>query len=380
MGGIILSISVEGSGDRQAAHEAIWEHIRELVGHYTAGDAYAAVDKYLDEAIYAGRDEGSWGVSGDRLEWYFKDFAGLCSRSAGAWRHFTRLAVAADWSAIVEIAEQHELALASQPPWNLADELARGPKFLVARDQLWSIDAEGLYGDDVTVAVEDLDAAERERHAIALQRCMCGPCWMLRPEPQFEKAMLDALGNGDTASTAAWYLARTSAASVDVLLAIVRAGATGMRALRQSLERYATRVGAAAWPALLPIVGALADGARGLALYALWESKDDRCDRDALLREVRAALVGNDEAAQAAAEIAGVAGRDDPEMIERVSAILDRGEASDELRHQAVLGLVNLHVYKSPRTPGGATRARLEREAAKQTEAGKLAKWMLASF
>ncbi len=66
----------------------------------------------------------------------------------------------------------------------------------------------------------------------------------------------------------------------------------------------------------------------------------------------------------------------DPELFERVAAILDR-QTSEELRHQAVLGLVNAHFE---RAPSPTVRARLEREAALDTKPGKLAAWFLKQF
>ena len=78
-------------------------------------------------------------------------------------------------------------------------------------------------------------------------------------------------------------------------------------------------------------------------------------------------LEGSDAATEAAAEVAGVVGSADPELFERVAAILDR-DVSDKLRHQSVLGLSNAHFE---RAPSPKVRACLEREATRETEAGQ---------
>jgi hypothetical protein len=122
----------------------------------------------------------------------------------------------------------------------------------------------------------------------------------------------------------------------------------------------------------------LAGGGRGLALYALAATYRDDADRDLLVREIRAALSGTDEATEAAAEIAGRIGRGVPGLATEVAAVLDR-DISSGLRHNAVLGLVNLHLPPAP-PPEPAVRARLEREAATDTEAGRLAQWLLTAF
>jgi hypothetical protein len=223
--------------------------------------------------------------------------------------------------------------------------------------------------------VAELTAEERARHAEACKRCMCGPCTMLRPEQDFLTAMLNALGHSDTAPSAGWYLARMQETSPEVLMALVRAGSGAMRGLLPEVERYALRV-PDAWPMLRALLPDLRGGALGLALYALAEVGRDDTDRLTLVPELRALLDGSDEAAEAAAELAGRIGHGVPGLPEQLAAVLDR-EVSDELRHNAVLGLVNLHLPSMP-APSPAIRVRLEREASRDTEAGRLAKWALA--
>ncbi|BCJ68412.1 hypothetical protein Prubr_54330 [Polymorphospora rubra] len=198
-------------------------------------------------------------------------------------------------------------------------------------------------------------------------------CQLLRPDPAVAASLLDALDH-DSAASAAWYLARTRA-SPAILTALVRAGDNMMRPLVEDVERYASRV-PDAWPTLIGLLPDLRGGALGLAFYALAATSRDDADRAVLLRHLRTALAGSDPATEAAAELVGRIGRGVPELPEKLAEVLDR-EVSDEVRHSVVLGLVNLHL-PGRRTPSPAIAARLEREATRDTEAGRLAKWMLS--
>ncbi|WP_344971584.1 hypothetical protein [Streptosporangium fragile] len=301
----------------------------------------------------------------------FGDFAGCCARSAWAWEHWFQLALAADWDRFTWLAKEHGLTLESEPP-PLGELLAKDWGYVVLRGDLWSVSEEGLHGDDKYVGLAELTAEERARHAEACERCMCGPCEMLRPEPDFLATMLNALDDSSTAPSAGWYLARMHETSPEVLVALVRAGNGAMRGLAPEVERYALRVPDAR-STLMALLPDLRGGALGLALYALAEI-GPAAERPTLVPRLRALLDGSDEAAEAAAELAGRVGHGVPGLAEELAAVLDR-EVSEELRHSAVLGLANLHL--PPRTPSPAVRARLEREAARDTKAGKLAKWVL---
>jgi hypothetical protein len=93
-----------------------------------------------------------------------------------------------------------------------------------------------------------------------------------------------------------------------------------------------------------------------------------------------AALAGDDELAVVAAAVAGHLHRSgdaiDQELADALAAILDRSAASERLRHSAVLGLVHVHLPR--KQPSPAIKLLLEREAKLDTEAGRLAAWMLA--
>ena len=200
-------------------------------------------------------------------------------------------------------------------------------------------------------------------------------CAMLRPEPDIRATWVDALGSSELRQSAAWYLSRANEATAETLVAIVRAGA--MADLLPAVERYAPRV-PDAFPAVLAALPDLDGGSRGLALYALDATYRDDADRDLLLAEVRASLAGSDAATGAAAEVAGRIGRGVAGLPAEVAAVLDR-DVSAEVRHNAVLGLVNLHMPPGP-PPDPAIRARLAAEAATDTDAGRLAHWLLTAF
>ncbi|MEU6721867.1 hypothetical protein ABZ897_61420 [Nonomuraea sp. NPDC046802] len=360
-----ISLKVSGEGDRAAAQAALWKAVRDFIGVYIGGSsAYAPVREYVWEVVSHDHEI-------DRLNWSFDDLSGCCSRSAWAWHHWFRLALAADWNRLRRVAGDHGLTLEGEPP-SLAELLAGDDHYVVLRGDLWSVGETGLHGDDQYIDVAELTTEERARHTEARERCMCLPCAMLRPEPAFRTAMLNAL-NDSSMTSAAWYLARTHETSPEVLTALVRAGDGAMRALLPAVERYAPRV-TNAWPTLQDLLPDLRGGARGLALYALAAISGDAA-HPMLIHELSAALDGSDEAAEAAAELAGRVGHDIPGLADRLAAILNR-EASDELRHNAVLGLLNLHAPPRP-APSDEIRVLLRREALRDTEAGRLAKWAL---
>jgi hypothetical protein len=376
MGAAGVRLAVAGSGDRAALHAAVWTAGREFIHRYTAAASYAGALDYVDGAVRAGEERGTWGPAGDTLAWSFTDHAGRATRSAALWKHWLELALAADWTRVTELAADHTLTVTDPRP-DLGLLLAGADTFVTVRSDVWSADEEGLHGDDRYLPLADLDDAERAGHAGALRRCRCAMCTMLRPEPDVTAVMLDALTRPQTRASAAWYLVRAHRATAETLLAVLRSGDGAMADLVPTVERYAPRV-ADAWPVVLAALPDLAGGGRGLALYALAATYRDDADRDLLVREIRAALSGTDEATEAAAEIAGRIGRGVPGLATEVAAVLDR-DISSGLRHNAVLGLVNLHLPPAP-PPEPAVRARLEREAATDTEAGRLAQWLLTAF
>ncbi len=373
MSAVGASLVVTGGGDCSALHDAIWEVVEAWVEMYTAGDAYRIATSYLREAaIPSGLEHGTWGVAGNTLSWMFDDVEGRRSRTAGAWKHWVQLALASEWERVLEQAEQCELAVATERP-SLATLLVDAPGLVTMRDELWTADEQGLSSDTRRLALAALDTEERSRYDQARIRCLCGPCAMLRPDASFEKGMLANLAVPDAASSVAWYIARWQLASPDVLVALVHAA--GSETLRSAIERYASKVPNAA-EVLLPLLPMLAGAPRGRAMFALASVTLDDAQSARLLDEVRTSLAGSDLATEAAAEIVGLLRGADSELFESAAAILDR-DVSEGLRHQVVLGLSNAHVS---RATSPAVRARLEREATRETEAGELASWFLQAF
>lgn len=371
MGASGAIITVAGDGDREALHDAIWDEIQAWVRMYTADAANAAVLAYVHDAVSDGTD--AWGVQGDTLAWMFADFAGCCSRSADAWAHWTMLALASEWQRIESLAEEYELRIVSER-LTLDALLVDRRGFVPLRKNLWSADRDQLSGDDETLALAELTTDERASYDAACVRCMCGPCTMLRPDENIETAMVRGLADATTAKPASWYVARMQRTSPTTLEALVRAAGDSM--LQEAVEQYAARE-PRAWDTLVARLPALRGIPRARALYALAATKLDDARRLQLIREIRAALVRPDAAAVAAAEIAGYLGRGVPELDEQLAAILDR-DVDEELRHNVVLGLVNLHVPK--RAPSATVRARLQREAKRPSEAGRLASWFVDAF
>ena len=198
MGAVGVSIEVSGDGDRAALHEAIWDEITEWVRMYTADSANEQVLEYV---LDADTDEDSWGAVGDSLLWMFPDCAGCCNRSADAWAHWAQLALASEWDRIVQLADEHELRITSEPR-TLDELLVDRPGYVSLRGNLWDARENGLYGDSESLELSELDDNERARYQAARVRCMCGPCTMLRPDADIETAMVRGLAKSDTAGPA----------------------------------------------------------------------------------------------------------------------------------------------------------------------------------
>ncbi|MFT3696447.1 MAG: hypothetical protein QM831_25120 [Kofleriaceae bacterium] len=362
-----VELEVSGEGDTAALHDAIWELVQSWVDMYTAGDANRFASEYLPEAIDSAVEDERWGVDGSTLRWTFDDFGGRRSHTASVWAHWTTRALASEWDRVAEAADEHEHELVSEPPTRT------DPHLISMRGSLWFVDETGLVTDGKSIPVAELDADERARYDIARDRCMCGPCMMTRPEPAFEQGMIEALTEADSASSAAWYIQRWPQPSQAVLFAMIHAA--GSDVLRFAIEHVAALVPDAA-ATVSSLMATLIGLPRARALYALSSMPLDDDQRALLIREVTASLDGDDATTEAAAEVAGLQRGADPELYERVAAILDR-DVSEELRHQAVLGLSNAHF---DRPPSAKVRAVLEREAKRDTEAGQLAKWFLSSF
>ncbi|MQS16430.1 acyl-CoA dehydrogenase family protein [Streptomyces kaniharaensis] len=367
-----ISLQVAGDGDRFALHEAIWESARAFIGRYLAAPEYENARQYPRHAVEYAKEEGFWGVYGDELYWEF--MAGPGAHVAHAWAHWLRLAFAVEWESLEELARRHRLTITSEPL--MPSELLRGDgrHWLTARGTLWSADEKGLHQFVKHVAATELTADERAQHAEALRLCRCAPCSTLRPDEGVLTPLLGALESEDTAASAAWYLTRTQTASPEVLEALVRAGRFAMRELAPDLGPYARRL-PDAWPMLTALLPDLRGGARALALHALAHTTRDDADRALLVRELCSALLGSDAAAQASAELLGWVSEGAPEVTEELAAVLDR-DVAEELRHNVVLALVNLHLPAA--RPSRSIRTRLAGEARRDTEAGRLAQWMLA--
>jgi Fe-S cluster assembly iron-binding protein IscA len=369
MGVTEVSVRVVGDGDRAALHADLWRAARELIGAYTLASCYDEARAYLAAHVLPHAGGAGWGVEGDRLRWSFPDPGNRYRRSASAWAHWLRLALAADRDRFAELAREHGLELAGGLP-ELAELLAEDGRFVYLRDTFWIATPDALHGDDEWFPATALHAGERDRLDEACHRCACGMCRLLRPEPQLLAQVRD--GRGDV--EAAWYLARAATVSADALVDIVLAGQGDMSPLVPAVERYAPRV-PDAWPTLTALLPRLRGGALGLALYALASIATDGARRAALVEALRPVLAGRDAAAQAAAEVAGRVGHGVPGLPEQLARLLDE-ELPDELRHHAVLGLVNLCVPYEQEV-SEYVRERLAREAAGDGEASGLASWLL---
>lgn len=273
MGSIGTSVATTGDGDLAAARRAVWQ----LAYDFAASYAYrlpAAQEtfEYLDNNDpCAGPDTA--------LDWWFKDLAGCCGRSAGLWLHWVRLAIAVEWNRVVAVAARHGVTVtADRPPRPAAD-----PPFVLLRGYVWSAWDTGLWGDERHLPLADLDAPELAAYEAARTLCACPLCPRLRPDPDVEAAMVTRMSADD-----AWYLSRTERKSPQVLAAIVRAApridpyGDAVAAVR----RYAREL-PGAWETLMTLA---AEPGGGLAFDGLLALVTDRApaDRDtleALIRE-----------------------------------------------------------------------------------------------
>ena len=268
MGAIGYSLAVTGGGDVPALRAGIWQEARRFAGAYTGGPAYQEVHEYLDNNDACDeRDPAA-------LRWWFKDLAGCCTRSAGAWLHWLHLTVAVEWDRIVRLATTHGVTItAPRPSWD-----ARRERFVVLHGYLWSADSDALSGDDRHLPLAALTDPERSSYDRSRHECRCGVCDLLRPDPGAQVVQRAAQRAGESA--AAWFLARMDAPDPQILTEMLTAGVDSFAAMTEPVERYARRL-PGAWEHVLALLPSLTtDDSRDLALYALAALADGRSPAD----------------------------------------------------------------------------------------------------
>lgn len=180
MGGLGRWLEISGTGDAEALHVAVTEHIVELLRQHVDEAIYERLTPYLSYAA----DNDEWGGCAEVLYWSFPDFAGNCTRSKYLWAHWFPIAIAAEWDAIGELARAHGFEVTSLR-WSL--DVRGDDGFLELRNNVWVIMETWLSGDGENIDIESLDADERAIVEAAKAACACGPCKRLTPGPRIER-------------------------------------------------------------------------------------------------------------------------------------------------------------------------------------------------
>ncbi|MET7401300.1 hypothetical protein ABZS66_48250 [Dactylosporangium sp. NPDC005572] len=269
MGGIGYSLGISGDGDVDAARSAIWEYTKSFARWCTTSPVYGEVDYYLDDV----RTENDPHRPGDtRMYWWLPDYAGSCVRSMLAWEHWCQLTAAIDWPYLVNEAGRHGVRITQDRP---AREDAPN-RFVVLRGYLWLIEDGRLTGDNAMLALDELTAEEAARVEAARERCGCGVCAMLRPDPGVLDTLLGDLRgeDQDTAVQATWYLERMTTTSPEALETLVRVGGGPMGFHYNDFNGPIGRAAAAlpgAWEQLMALAPGLNPDSRDLALDGLFQ-------------------------------------------------------------------------------------------------------------
>ncbi|WP_238016395.1 hypothetical protein KZZ52_40835 [Dactylosporangium sp. AC04546] len=268
MGGIGYSLGISGDGDVDAARSAIWDYTKSFARWCTTSPVYEEVDDYLDDV----RPENDPHQPGDtRMYWWLPDYAGCCVRSMLAWEHWCQLAAAIDWRFLVHRAERHGVRITQDRPTR-EDATSR---FVVLRGYLWLIEDGRLTGDDKMLALDELTDEEAAVVEAARERCGCGVCTMLRPDPGVLDTLLGDLRgeDKDAAVQAGWYLARMTTTSPEALETLVRVGGSPMGCHFDDFSGPIERAAAAlpgAWAQLMALAPGLNPDSRDLALQGLF--------------------------------------------------------------------------------------------------------------
>jgi hypothetical protein len=214
-----------------------------------------------------------------------------------AWSHWCHLATAVDWPYMQYLARRHGVTVTQDRP-SRSDAPDR---FVVLRGDLWLVSDKQLVGDDQILPITELTAGETDTVAAARERCGCGVCATLRPDPGVLDldAFLDDLrgDHKDAAIRAAWFLGRMSTTTPEALETLVRVGG-GPRHFdyddfSQPIERTAATL-PGAWDQLMTLVPVVSPDSQDLALqgmfglYSAPERTED--ERAAYITALRTAL------------------------------------------------------------------------------------------
>jgi hypothetical protein len=380
MGGTGHWLRVDGSGDLEGLHEAIWDFTERCAYGYLRAPEYEETVRYAQGNATAERQRGSWGARDGVLRYMFGDFAGHCGTSMKAWSHWTALVWASRWESLEHLARDRGFEILDSRP-SLAP-LLHAPGLVVLRGAVWEPCHDELLGDGVTLSVSELDDTERRGVAEAGLRCQCAMCAGLRPDEHVYRAWRDLLACHEWSDDLELvpdhllHALRTQdpTSAGEILRDVVR-DAGGDDAERV-VSDLATRV--PAWATLGPELPTLTGRALALARMALARRPDEEIDRDAWLAMNRARLApGDSEDAWNAMLELHARMRGSSACLEEVSAMLDWDLGSEESRIQVVEVLSDL------RAPGTAlppvVRARLEREVGRGEPSAECATELLAT-
>jgi len=313
MGATGLSMGFERIGESpkplEELQRAYWSSLLKFLESYTES-CESVWDSYLTE-----RDPKQFAVEGASITFWFPDFGGLLSVSAGVVEHWIEAAVSVTWDRLVEIGQRFGWLLSSQRPTlaPIVRDSSKGYGYISLRDELWEFSFEpdwsggDLHGDGKSIPLRDLSDDERKRleEAVAARLCQCDMCVMLRPDPIFEETMRETLTEyGGPAESAVWYLCNAAGVSVKTALACAAIDVDDQEWLQECCRRLGEKLSVADWNTV--VEGYLeASPARRSPLLAMMASMT--LGKDAAGRRLEIfekALAGDDASAEAAAQFA----------------------------------------------------------------------------
>jgi hypothetical protein len=207
----------------------IWELLADYVWYFTS-HCTSVWQGYLLEASDA--DDRWFHAGADQISFWFPDFAGCCARSARASEHWFQAAFAAAYDQVNSLTQDRGWLIASGSP-DLAEEVWKTDirhAWIWVEDDLYEFsldsngEAGGLRGDDEFVELSELSSEAREAVSEAVDRglCPCPVCERLRPDPEFEQAMVESLADerSEVVQTAAWHLRQMARVSTETALIV----------------------------------------------------------------------------------------------------------------------------------------------------------------
>lgn len=297
---------------------------------------------------------GTMRVGDAQLVFALPDDDGARGVSAGVASHWLRSALAAASHSVSSFVQDHGWLPTGEPP-KLAAEVwsDRSIGWLKVGDDVFQLSFEDgtLRGDEQTLESDALTAEDQStvRNAIERRLCPCPMCEMLRPDREFEAAMLSSLDdpNPDVGASAVWYLRQTARVAVSTAIAVARHGFGPPRDHAAACYDFGSKLGAEALGDVLDALQAAEDDTTRCGLLGLAAGFEIASGEPGIERRLFtfvSALSEDGPVREVAAEYAGYGGIANGHEDHFARALVKQIGTSEEFDHNVALTLFNFYM------------------------------------